>query len=77
MMKNVFLAAACWMLALPMLSQSQVFNISDFAEYDGCDAIMHDSEGGLAPYAPNSNNTITICPGTGQTQVNLYLNLLD
>ena len=72
MMKNVFLAAACWMLALPMLSQSQVFNISDFAEYDGCDAIMHDSEGGLSPYAPNSNNTITICPGTGQTQVNLY-----
>jgi gliding motility-associated-like protein len=72
MMKNLLMAAACWMLALPLLSQSQVFNISEFTEYDGCDAIMHDSEGGLSPYVPNSVNTITICPGAGETQVNLY-----
>ncbi|MFN5621855.1 MAG: gliding motility-associated C-terminal domain-containing protein [Flavobacteriales bacterium] len=72
MMKNMLLAAACWMLALPMMSQSVVFNISDFPEYDGCDAIMHDNAGGLSPYTPSSNNTITICPGPGETQVNLY-----
>ena len=73
MMKNVLLiAVACWMLALQMNAQSEVFNIGNGDTYNGCNAIMHDSNGGLQPYSPSSNNQTTICPGVGETQVNLY-----
>lgn len=58
-------AAGCW-------AQSEVFNIGNGDTYTGCDAIMHDANGGLVPYAPNSNNQITICPQAPETQVNLY-----
>lgn len=73
MIKNsIFTIIICLVLTLPLSAQSEVFNITDYALYEGCDAIMHDSNGGLVPYSPNSDHTITICPGEGQTQVNLY-----
>jgi len=53
-------------------AQSEVFNIGNGDTYIGCDAIMHDSNGGLVPYGPNSNNQTTICPAAPETQVNLY-----
>jgi len=65
-------AAVGLMMSFVASAQSEVFNITDHATYETCDAIMHDSNGGLVPYSANSNNTITLCPPAGETQVNLY-----
>ena len=31
-------------------AQIEVYNISDYSSYSGCDFIMHDDAGGLVPY---------------------------
>jgi gliding motility-associated-like protein len=64
--------AICLLVGWSSFAQSEVFNITDHSNYATCDAIMHDSNGGLVPYSPSSNNTITLCPPAGETQVNLY-----
>lgn len=71
-MKHLISFAIIMAAAFGAWAQSEVFNIGNGTTYTGCDAIMHDESGGLAPYAPNSNNLTTICPGAGETQVNLY-----
>jgi hypothetical protein len=50
---------------------STVFQING-PDYTGCDAVMHDNAGGLAPYAAGATDLITICPGGNETQVNLF-----
>jgi subtilisin-like proprotein convertase family protein len=52
-------------------AQIEVYNISDYSSYSGCDFIMHDDAGGLVPYSASSNNLITICSPTAD-QMNLY-----
>ena len=69
--KIIFLAVSL-LVGWSSHAQSEVFNITDHTNYATCDAIMHDSNGGLVPYSPSSNNTITLCPPAGETQVNLY-----
>ncbi|MEN9639606.1 MAG: hypothetical protein RLZZ262_1475 [Bacteroidota bacterium] len=69
--KNIFIAVGLLIVG-SIQAQSEVFNITDHSEYETCDAIMHDSNGGLVPYDPSSNHTITLCPPVGETQVNLY-----
>jgi len=74
-MKKIVAFALAGIISTGVWAQSAVFNIGTQGNgdlYVGCDAIMHDANGGLVPYAPNSNNITTICPGAGETQVNLF-----
>jgi gliding motility-associated-like protein len=71
-MKQLFSFAIIMASAFGAWAQSEVFNIGNGDSYTGCDAIMHDANGGLTPYSPNSNNQTTICPEAPETQVNLY-----
>lgn len=71
-MKKILFSFLLALTVCAVNAQSEVFNIGNGNTYTGCDAIMHDSNGGLVPYSPNSNNITTICPGPGETQVNLY-----
>ena len=69
---SILSAIACVLFSNISMAQSEVFNITDYPSYETCDAIMHDSNGGLVPYSPSSNNTITLCAPLPETQVNLY-----
>jgi gliding motility-associated-like protein len=71
-MKQLLTFSLLAVLAFGANAQSEVFNIGVGTTYTGCDAIMHDANGGLSPYSPSANNMTTICPGPGETQVNLY-----
>jgi gliding motility-associated-like protein len=71
-MKKIVSLALLMAFACGVQAQSEVFNIGNGDTYTGCDAIMHDANGGLVPYGPNSNNQTTICPAAPETQVNLY-----
>jgi gliding motility-associated-like protein len=71
-MKKILLSFLFAWTAWTANAQSEVFNIGNGNTYTGCDAIMHDSNGGLVPYSPNSDNSTILCPGAGETQVNLY-----
>lgn len=71
-MKKLLSLAIILAAAFGTRAQSEVFNIGNGDTYVGCDAIMHDANGGLVPYGPNSNNQTTICPEAPETQVNLY-----
>jgi subtilisin-like proprotein convertase family protein len=71
-MKQIVASVVFSCLTMFAWGQSDVFNIGFDDTYTGCDAIMHDASGGLAPYSPNLNNQITLCPGPGETQINLY-----
>jgi subtilisin-like proprotein convertase family protein len=53
-------------------AQAEVFNIDDYPDYAGCNAIMHDDNGGLAPYSADANNEILICSADFADQVNLF-----
>jgi subtilisin-like proprotein convertase family protein len=76
-MKQIGLSILLLMLSIALRAQTEVFNIGNGDTYTGCNAIMHDSNGGLQSYGPNSNNQTTICPGFGETQVNLYFIAFD
>ena len=71
-MKKFIITALLAAVSFGAWSQAEVFNIGNGDTYTGCDAIMHDANGGLVPYGPNSNNQTTICPQAPETQVNLY-----
>jgi gliding motility-associated-like protein len=71
-MKKLISFAILMAAAFGARSQSEVFNIGNGDTYTGCDAIMHDANGGLVSYAPSSFNQTTICPQAPETQVNLY-----
>jgi len=71
-MKKILFSFLIALTVCAVNAQSEVFNIGNGNTYTGCDAIMHDSNGGLVPYSPGSDNMTTICPGPGETQVNLY-----
>jgi subtilisin-like proprotein convertase family protein len=71
-MKQIIVFVIIAASTFTMSAQADVFTIDSFDTYSGCDAIMHDSNGGLMPYSPNSNHQITLFPGFGETQVNLY-----
>lgn len=71
-MKKIIVTTLLAAVACGAWAQAEVFNIGNGDTYTGCDAIMHDASGGLAPYTPNSNNQTTICPQAPETQVNLY-----
>ena len=71
-MKKIVASLVFSCLTMFAWAQSEVFNIGFWDSYAGCDAIMHDANGGLVPYGPNSNNQTTICPEAPETQVNLY-----
>jgi len=74
-MKKIVTLALLGIISFGVFAQSEVFNIGTQGNgdlYTGCDAIMHDANGGLVPYGPNSNNITTICPEAGETQVNLF-----
>lgn len=60
------------MLGYSSFAQTEVFNISDHTNYETCDAIMHDDQGGLVPYSAGANFTITLCAPAPETQINLY-----
>jgi gliding motility-associated-like protein len=75
MIKYIYSFTALLSLLLSFQSinaQSDVFNLGDIPTYTGCNAVMNDGNGGLQPYSPGINQTITFCPGTGETQSNLY-----
>lgn len=71
-MKQLLSFVILMMAAVGAWAQSEVFNIGNGETYTGCDAIMHDANGGLSPYSPSASNQITICPEAPETQVNLY-----
>jgi len=71
-MKQIVASLVFSCLTMFAWGQSEVFNIDDYFAYTTCDAIMHDDNGGLVPYSANANNQITLYPGPGETQVNLY-----
>jgi gliding motility-associated-like protein len=70
-MKKIVASLVFSCLAMFAWAQSDVIRITD-NDYFGCDAVMHDNAGGLAPYAPGATDLITICPGGDETQVNLF-----
>lgn len=73
MMKKIIilLLVAFSFVRFSAVAQTEVLNISDAPTYTGCDFIMHDDAGGLAPYSINAFNVVTICSTAGN-QVNLY-----
>jgi gliding motility-associated-like protein len=71
-MKKIFTAVLFSCLTSFLWSQSEVFNIDDTPDYAGCDAIMHDDNGGLVPYSPGANNEILICSADITEQINLF-----
>ncbi len=71
-MKKILASLVFSCLTMFAWAQSEVFNIDDTPDFGGCDAIMHDDNGGLSPYSPDANNEILICSGDFVEQVNLF-----
>ncbi|MFM2201633.1 MAG: hypothetical protein RL040_833 [Bacteroidota bacterium] len=71
-MKKIFTAVLFSCLTSLLWSQTEVFNIGDTPDYAGCDAIMHDDNGGLVPYSPDANDEILICSADITEQINLF-----
>ena len=71
-MKKIVASLVFSCLTMFAWAQSEVFNIDDTPDFGGCDAIMHDDNGGLSPYSPDANNEILICSGDFVEQVNLF-----
>ena len=71
-MKKILASLVFSCLTMFGWAQSEVFNIDDTPDFGGCDAIMHDDNGGLVPYSPDANNEILICSGDFIEPVNLF-----
>jgi gliding motility-associated-like protein len=71
-MKQIIASLVFSCLTMFAWAQSEVFNIGSTPDYAGCDAIMHDDNGGLVPYSPDANEEILICSADIVEQVNLF-----